>query len=188
MTLQHVLSCPKHANLTRKYDGCLRNIQTMFNSCAIPLRREVRALPISLMRPDMVVPAGIISKKQFILEVTYVNERAKNFIRDKNFKVAGNAARLGATEKTGKYAASINSKTQIFQPIICETSGTMNKEGLTKLIEFSAAKFSPVANFKGEDETPKFITYWFSRILFGFKSATPMLSPVRLQKPSIKDA
>jgi hypothetical protein len=111
----------------------------------------------------MVVPAGIISKKQYILEVAYVNERAKSYTRDKNFKVAGNAARLRATEKTGKYAASINPKTQIFQPIICETSGTMNKEGLPKLIEFLAAKFSPVAHFKGEDDTPKFTTYWFSR-------------------------
>jgi hypothetical protein len=163
ITLQHVLSCPKHANLTRKHDGCLRNIQAMFNSCAIPVRREVRTLTNSLLRPDMVVPAGIISKKQYILEVAYVNERAKSYTRDKNFKVAGNAARLRATEKTGKYAASINPKTQIFQPIICETSGTMNKEGLPKLIEFLAAKFSPVAHFKGEDDTPKFTTYWFSR-------------------------
>ncbi len=39
----------------------------------------------------------------------------------------------------------------------------MNKEGLPKLIEFLAAKFSSVAHFIGEDGTPKFTTYWYSR-------------------------
>jgi hypothetical protein len=56
-----------------------------------------------------------------------------------------------------------NPQPQIFQPIICELSGTMNKEGLPKLIEFLAAKFSSVAHFSGEDDTPKFTTYWYSR-------------------------
>ncbi len=39
----------------------------------------------------------------------------------------------------------------------------MSKEGLPKLIEFFAAKFSSVAHFSGEDDTPKFATYWYSR-------------------------
>ncbi len=39
----------------------------------------------------------------------------------------------------------------------------MNKEGLPKLIEFLAAKFSSVAHFNGEDEAPKFTTYWYIR-------------------------
>ena len=127
----------------------------------------------------MVVPAGIISKKQYILKVAYVNERAQSYTRDKNFKVAGNAARLRATEKTGKYAASINPKTQIFQPIICETSGTMNKEGLPKLIEFLAAKFSPVAHFKVKTRHRNSPHTGSADFLFGFKSATPMLSPAQ---------
>ncbi len=40
---------------------------------------------------------------------------------------------------------------------------TMNKEGLPKLIEFLAAKFSSVAHFSGKDDTSKFTTYWYSR-------------------------
>jgi len=40
----------------------------------------------------------------------------------------------------------------------------MNKEGLPKLIEFLAAKFSSVAHFSGgEDDITKFTIYWYSR-------------------------
>ncbi len=58
---------------------------------------------------------------------------------DKNFKVAGNAAKLSAIVTTNKYAASMSPKTQIFQLIICKTSGSMNKEDLPNLIKFLAA-------------------------------------------------
>jgi hypothetical protein len=37
------------------------------------------------------------------------------------------------------------------------------QKSLPKLIEFLAAKFFSVAHFSGEDDTPKFTTYWCSR-------------------------
>jgi hypothetical protein len=163
LTFQHVLSCPRHANTIKKHDGCLQNIQSMFNSCGIQVHREVRAMPQSGHRPDMVVPEGIVSKRAYILELSYVNERSKSYTKSKNFRDPGNAANYIAFKKSVKYASSIDPQTQIFQPIICELSGTMNKEGLPKLIEFLAAKFSSVAHFSGEDDTPKFTTYWYSR-------------------------
>jgi len=110
----------------------------------------------------MVVPEGIVSKRAYILELSYVNERSKSYTKSKNFRDPGNAANYIAFKKSVKYASSIDPQTQIFQPIICELSGTMNKEGLPKLIEFLAAKFSSVAHFSGEDDTPKFTTYWYS--------------------------
>ena len=163
LTFQHVLSCPRHANMIKKHDGCLRNIQSMFNSCGIQVHREVRAMPQSGHRPDMVVPEGIVSKRAYILELAYVNERSKSYTKAKNFRDPGNAANYIAFKKSAKYASSIDPQTQIFQPIICELSGTMNKEGLPKLIEFLSAKFSSVAHFSDEDDTPRFTTYWYSR-------------------------
>ncbi len=54
-------------------------------------------------------------------------------------------------------------QTQIFQPMICELSGTMNKESLPKLIEFLAAKFSSVAHLIEKNDTQKCTPYWYSR-------------------------
>ena len=92
LTFQHVLSCPRHAKMIKKHDGCLRNIQSMFNSCGIQVHREVRAMPQSGHRPDMVVPEGIVSKRAYILELAYVNERSKSYTKAKNFRDPGNAA------------------------------------------------------------------------------------------------
>jgi hypothetical protein len=76
ITFQHVLSCPRHANTIKKHDDCLPNILSMFYSCQV--HRKVRAMPQSGHRPDMVVPEGIVSKRAYILELSYVNERSKS--------------------------------------------------------------------------------------------------------------
>jgi hypothetical protein len=77
----------------------------------------------------MVVPEGIVSKRADILELSFVNERSKSYTKSKNFRDPGNAANYIAFKKSVKHASSIDPQTQIFQPIICELSGTMNKEG-----------------------------------------------------------
>ncbi len=136
----------------------------MFNSCAISVRLEVGPLPNSLLRPAIFAPECVISKKQHIFEASYVNEFVKSITKNTNFNVVGNAARHMAIKKTDMYASYINPDKQIFQPIICKTSRSMNKEGVLELIEFVATKFSPVAFLKDEDDTPKFTTYWLSRL------------------------
>ena len=163
LTLQHILSCPKYGGLIKRHDGLSRGVQAMLKSCGVESKREVRANAISRMRPDLICPAGALSKKTHILEFAYVNERSKSYTSSKSFKTNGNAARIMAENKTAKYAHTVDPKTQVFQPIICELSGTMNREGLPRLIEFLSAKFSPVAHIVGEDDTPKFTTYWFAR-------------------------
>jgi hypothetical protein len=100
-------------------------------------------------------PAGALSKKTHILEFAYVNKRSKFYTRSKAFKVNGNAARIMAENKTVKYARTVDPKTQVFQ--ICELSGTMNREGLPRLIDFPQRNF-PEAHIVGEDDHPKFTT------------------------------
>ncbi len=64
----------------------------IFNSCGIQVHHKVGAMPQCGRRPDMVVPEGIVSKRAYILEISYVNERSKSYTKSKNFRDPGNAA------------------------------------------------------------------------------------------------
>ena len=56
----------------------------------------------------------------------------------------------------------------------------------TKLIEFLTTKFFSVAYFSGEDDTPKFATYWYSRFstwlqIFNANAVTRAVTEARPQ-------
>jgi len=167
-TSEHLFNCRKQGAFTVRHTALMDVVRKAFKSAGITpeIEKLVQSIPnqggrgnqVPLKRFDVVGPSTDSYTKIICTDVSVVSHRAKEHLKNALCKPYANADH-GVATKLRKYMPEIQRDTEVFRPLVCETSGAIHR-AYYELYHHLGLRVNNVAPLGASWAAPDFTAYY----------------------------
>lgn len=171
-TPQHLFNCQAEQAFTKRHDAILNVVAAAFRSVSInpSIERTTQAVrrqrangsQVPPKRFDIVAPPADDSSRSMCMDITVTSHTTREYFAQACKKPLVNVANA-ITQKRTKYADDLNQDTEVFVPLVCETSGAIHTNYHTLFVNIGN-RVNGVAPMQAFWVTPNFTSYWMQRV------------------------
>ena len=167
----HLFNCRQEQTFTKRHNAIMDVVAKAFRSVHIipEVERTVQAVAkignnnnrLSLKRYDISGAAADSDSKTLCLDVAVTSHVTNEYLKYAVNKPLYNMVNM-ITTKRRKYFAHVQHETEVFIPLICETSGAIHSN-FQRLYEHLAIRANGAPPTQANWAAPTFASYWMQR-------------------------